>query len=175
MGSPNPPYRETYMSSYGYYLCDGLFASYMEKITHLNTGKIGELIGKAEFIKYGFDVYSTEVDDKGIDFIVCNKKREYFEIQVKTTNKNYMFMRKDVFQPKDNLYLLLIILEENTKPIFNLIPSFEWLKDDKPIFLKDRLYTDKKSKPEYGILINDKYIPQIIEKYSFEKVIGKLF
>jgi glucan phosphoethanolaminetransferase (alkaline phosphatase superfamily) len=28
MGSPNPPYQETDMSSYGYYLCGGLFVVY---------------------------------------------------------------------------------------------------------------------------------------------------
>jgi len=154
----------------------GFLRFYMvNKITHLHTGKIGELIGKAKFIEYGFDVYSTEVDDKGIDFIVCNKRREYFEIQVKTTNKNYMFMKKEVFVPKDNLYLLLVILDNDKLPMFSLIPSLEWTKLDRPNFLKDRLFENLKSKPEYGILINDKYIPLIKEKYSFEKMIGKLF
>lgn len=52
---------------------------------------MGELLGKAKFLEYGFDVYSSEVDNKGIDFIVCNDKRELFEIQVKTTHKKYVF------------------------------------------------------------------------------------
>lgn len=150
------------------------YATNMEKIKHLNTGKIGELIGKAEFIKHGFDVYSSEVDDKGIDFIVCNKKRRYFEIQVKTTHKKYVFMRKDVFKPKENLYLLLIILDEKENPIFNLIPSMDW-NDIQNSFLTDKNYEGKKSKPEYGISPSNKNIPQIAEKYSFDKIVSKLF
>lgn len=146
-----------------------------EKITHLHTGKMGELLGKAKFLEYGFDVYSSEVDNKGIDFIVCNEKKQYFEIQVKATYKKYVFMRKEVFTPKNSLYVLLIILEKNKEPLFNLIPSLDWKKKEIPSFLKDNNYDGKKSKPEYGVYTSDKYIPKIIENYSFDKIIGKLF
>lgn len=145
------------------------------KITHLDTGRIGELLGKAKFIEYGFDVYSSEVDNKGIDFVVFNKNREYFEIQVKTTSKNWVFMKENTFNPKNkNLYLLLVIKDDEFYH-FNLIPSSDWIKEEKSNFLQYKKYENKKSKPEYGIPVNNKHIKQIIEKYSFEKMIGKLF
>ena len=39
-------------------------------LSPLQIGKYSEYLAKMEFILYGFDVYSPELDDKGIDFIV---------------------------------------------------------------------------------------------------------
>ena len=40
-------------------------------------------------------MYSSEVDDHGIDFIVKNKLGDFLEVQVKTICKtNYMFKKK---------------------------------------------------------------------------------
>jgi len=36
------------------------------KLNHLQLGKYAEYLVKMEFTRYGFDVYATEVDDKGI-------------------------------------------------------------------------------------------------------------
>lgn len=33
---------------------------------------------------YGFDVYSAEVDDKGIDFVIRKDHEKYYDIQVKS-------------------------------------------------------------------------------------------
>lgn len=46
-----------------------------------------------EFASYGLDVYTSEVDDHWIDFIVKDKKGIFNEIQVKSLrNKGYTFM-----------------------------------------------------------------------------------
>jgi hypothetical protein len=38
-----------------------------------------------EFAKCGFDVYTFEVYDKGIDFVVCTEKsRRYYNVQVES-------------------------------------------------------------------------------------------
>lgn len=140
---------------------------------HLQLGKIGEFLAKAEFIKHGFDVYSTEVDDKGIDFIVRNKNGEYFEIQSKATNGNYVFMHKEIFTPNKNLYLAYLVFEGEN--IFtSLIPSTEWEREDKDEFLVDRDYENATSKPEYGINYSKKAIEIIKSKYSFSKIIPRM-
>src|SRR3990170_2253645 len=40
------------------------------ELNSLQIGKYAEYFVKMEFTQYGFDVYSSEVDDRGIDFVV---------------------------------------------------------------------------------------------------------
>ena len=53
------------------------------KLNSLQVGKYAEYFAKMEFASYGLEVYTTEVDDRGIDFIVKNKNGRFCEIQVK--------------------------------------------------------------------------------------------
>lgn len=46
-------------------------------------GAYGEYYAKTKFASYGYDVFTSEVDDHGIDFVVKGKKG-YFAIQVKS-------------------------------------------------------------------------------------------
>ena len=141
-------------------------------LNHLQLGKYGEYFAKMEFTKAGFDVYTTEVDDKGIDFVVRKNENEYFDIQVKSIrNSNYVFMKKDVFVPKKNLYLTLILFEENKEPSLLLIPSLDWLNKTR-VYLVDRDYVGMKSHPEWGININKSHIEDIRATYSFDKQIN---
>ena len=62
------------------------------KISHLQLGKIAECYAQAEFLSYGFEIYDTVVDDRGIDFVV-RKNDEFLEVQVKAVrNYNYTFI-----------------------------------------------------------------------------------
>jgi len=137
-------------------------------------GRIGELLMKAEFLKRDFDVYSTEVDNDGIDFVVKNLNKNYFDIQVKATNQKYIFMKKAVFQPRGNLYLAMLILDQKQNNHFLLIPSLDFLNNTRDSFLVDRNYEGKISPPEYGIYSNGKYLKALIDKYSFEKIVTEL-
>jgi hypothetical protein len=80
---------------------------------------------KMEFTKHGFAVYASEVDDKGIDFVVCTEKpRRHYDVQVKSVRGfNYVFFRKEHFDLGDNLYAALVILVEGEQPELYLVPS----------------------------------------------------
>ena len=41
-------------------------------LNHLQVGKYAEYFVKMEFTMYGWQVYSTEVDNRGIDFVGCS-------------------------------------------------------------------------------------------------------
>lgn len=139
------------------------------ELTHLQLGKYGEYFAKMEFTKAGFDVYSAEVDDKGIDFIVRKNETEYFDIQVKSVrNNNYVFMRKEVFLPRKNLFLALILFEDNKEPTLLLIPSLDW-QNKTHSFLTERNYEGKKSKPEWGINITKSNVEEVKTIYDFNK------
>jgi hypothetical protein len=142
------------------------------KLNHLQLGKYAEYFAKMEFTKAGLDVYTSEVDDKGIDFIVRKNQDEYFEIQVKALLKSkYAFVTKETFSPRKNLLLVLVLFE--TEPIMLLIPSLAW-KQKQFSFLADHDYIGKKSKPEYGINISTSSLKQLQEHFSFKKRITYL-
>ncbi len=144
------------------------------KLNKHQLGKYGEYYAKMEFAKYGFDIYSTEVDDKGIDFVIRNEKGDFFEIQVKSIRwKSAVFMKKDVFRPRANLYLALLVFGE-TEISFALIPSLEWRRVNRQVFLVDRNYEGKKSAPEFGINISAQSLVAIKDSYSFSKMLPSL-
>ena len=62
-----------------------------KKLNSLQLGKYAEYYVKMEFTLYGFDVYTAEVDDKGIDFVI-RRNEKYYDLQVKSVRENnYIF------------------------------------------------------------------------------------
>lgn len=44
------------------------------RLSSLQLGRYAEYFVKMEFTLYGFDVYTSEVDDRGIDFVIRGGK-----------------------------------------------------------------------------------------------------
>lgn len=78
----------------------------------------------------GFDIYTTDVDDKGIDFIIRTDNEKHIDVQVKTIRQKtgYVFVSKEKWKNelRENLYLALIILKNNEMPSVYFIPSKVW-------------------------------------------------
>ena len=124
-------------------------------LNHLQVGRYGEYFAKMALVRAGFDVFSPEVDDKGIDLVlrIHGDTPRYHDVQVKTVRRTtYGFMRKDKFRPAPNLLLALVILDEDEEPRMFLIPSSAW-QGAKPPFV-DRDYDGKRSAPEYGLMLS---------------------
>ncbi len=140
------------------------------KLNHLQLGKYAEYLTKMAFTKTALDVYTAEVDDKGIDFVIRKTESEYFDVQVKSVRgPQYVYMTKEKFRPRKNLLLALVIFEsDDQEPSLMLIPSLDWLDKSYP-FLKDYDYEGKKSKPEYGVSITKSNIKEIKTAYEFGK------
>ena len=91
-------------------------------------GTFGEYYAKMTLASYGMSIYTSEVDDHGIDF-VAETKRGFLKFQVKTIRNStgYVFMRKEVFDVSDKtLYLLLIRLTDGEHPEMYVIPAYAW-------------------------------------------------
>lgn len=68
------------------------------QLNHLQLGRYAEYLAKMEFTAYGFDVFTAEVDDKGIDFVVRKSDTKYFDVQVKSCRDlTYIFFPKDQY------------------------------------------------------------------------------
>ncbi|WP_242865248.1 DUF4365 domain-containing protein [Clostridium sp. ATCC 25772] len=141
-------------------------------LNSLQLGRYAEYFAKMEFASYGLEVYTTEVDDHGIDFIVKDKKGRFCEIQVKSkTEKGYVFMQKSKFDISNkNLYLTLLVFQDGKSPDIFLIPSEAWEVPNE-VFV-DRPYDKpgQKSAPEYGINISQRNY-DILEIFKFEESI----
>ncbi|QSO48370.1 DUF4365 domain-containing protein [Alicyclobacillus mengziensis] len=139
-------------------------------LSPLQLGRYAEYFAKMEFASYGLEVYTTEVDDHGVDFIVKDKNGRFCEIQVKfLRSKGNVFTPKSKFDISNkNLYLTLLIFEHGKLPDIFLIPSQAWEVSNE-VFV-DRNYDKpgQTSKPEYGINIcQRKY--EILEIFKFEE------
>ncbi len=137
------------------------------KLNNLQIGRYGEYFAKMEFTAYGFDVYSSEVDDHGVDFIAKNKNGEYLEVQVKAICKtNYMFIKKEKIVLDNKHIVALLRMEDNEEPEMFVFPAIVWKKPN-DVF-KDRSYG------EWGFNYSKKN-RKLIEKYLSEVYLPKLF
>jgi hypothetical protein len=139
----------------------------------MQLGRYAEYYAKMEFASYRFDVYTSEVDDHGIDFVAKNTHGKFYEVQVKairSSSTNYVFMEKEKFDINmDNLLLMLLIFSNEKLPEAYLIHSKEWMSINSLLTEKD--FIGLKSKPEYGLNLSKKNM-EILQKYEAEKIIS---
>jgi hypothetical protein len=120
-------------------------------------GKYFEYFVKMELTMYGLEVYTTEVDDRGVDFIARGRSGRFVEVQVKALrNYGYVFLRKRHFELRPGLYVALGLLFDGSEPEAYLIPSSVWSRPN--AVFKDRNYCEpgQVSEPEWGINISRK-------------------
>lgn len=139
------------------------------ELNHMQLGRYAEYYAKMEFSSYGFDVYTSEVDDHGIDFVTKAKDGSYYEIQVKAVrNLNLVFMSKDKWDiSSDRLFLALLLFIDGSLPELFLIPAKAWQQED--ALLCEKEYTGLKSKPEYSLRLSKKNLP-LLEKYRMGEI-----
>ena len=137
-------------------------------LNHLQIDRFGEYLVKMELTQYGLDLYSSEVDDREIDFIVRLTESKYLDIQVKTVRVlNYIFFRKRVFHPRENLYAAIVILRESQPPALFLIPSMAWMKPDSLLISRD--YEEEEIDPEWGIDLSQNNM-ELLERFQFQNM-----
>jgi len=121
-----------------------------------------------ELTMFGFQVYGTEVDDRGVDFVAQFKDGPFLKIQVKSVLKSkYVYMEKSKFSLHEHRLLAFGLLVEGFPPNLFLIPSLEW--QTPTTLLCSRDYGEGlKSPPEWGVNISKKNMG-LLEPYSFER------
>ena len=143
-----------------------------QRLNKQQVGAFAEYFVKMELTMFGFQVYGTEVDDRGIDFVARYEQGPFIEIQVKSLRSHgYVFLQKKKFPLKRNLYLALALLDDSEPPKLYLIPSLAWEKQD--TLLVGRDYKGLKSKPEWGINVSERNMV-LLESYRFERVVSPI-
>lgn len=124
------------------------------RLNNLQKGMYGEYFAKMEFAMFGFLVFSSEVDDRGIDFVARRPDGTHFDIQVKTiTGTNYAFIKESKFDK--NLVVCLVVLNEGIPPEAYLFFHDDWNEPTNKELLKRKKF-DNAAEPEYGIYLAQK-------------------
>lgn len=145
-----------------------------EELTKQKLGAFCEYYAKMALTSYGMSIYSSEVDDHGIDFVAEGKKG-FLKFQVKSARKatSYIFMREKYFKiADDSLYLILLMLADGEHPDMYIIPTSAW-RDSKGTAFVHHIYKDLKSDEEYGINLSQKNMP-FLQPYKLENMIDSL-
>lgn len=140
------------------------------RLNKQQVGAYAKLCVKTELTMYGFRVYETEVDDRGIDFVARYDRGPFLEIQVRSLRQyGYVFLEKSKFALKEHRYVAFsLLLPEGQPPQLYLIPAAAWRKPD-GVFV-DREYVGLKSKPEYGLNVSRKNMPALAQYALAETV-----
>ena len=112
-----------------------------------------------EFASYGFEVYTSEVDDHGVDFIAkLPGENRFYEIQVKSLREyGYIFMTKSKMpELSDERLVCFLHFVDGKLPDVFIIPSSAWKTPN--AVLVDRKYDKpgQKSEPEWGVNVSKK-------------------
>ncbi len=116
-------------------------------LSHLQLGQYAEYYAKMEFASYGFEVYTSEVDDHGVDFVVKNKAGEFFEVQVKSVrNRNYTYILESKIALDNSHLVCFLLFVDDHLPYCFLFPATVWIQP------KGTLFTIRNyKKREFGI------------------------
>lgn len=140
------------------------------KLNHLQLGQYGEYYAKMEFTSYRYEVYTSEIDDHGVDFVAKAPDTDvFYEIQVKSMCRgSYIFISKDKTKMDDRHLVCFLHFEDNEMPAVYIIPITAWKNPN--AVLVDRNYDKpgQKSKPEWGINYSKKN-KHLLEQYRIEK------
>jgi hypothetical protein len=139
-----------------------------DQLNKQQVGAYAEYFVKMELTMFGFQVYSTEVDDRGIDFVARHGSGPFIEAQVKALRgPGYVFMKKSYFKPSETLHLALVMLKQGEAPDLYLIPSSRWVDAD-GVFVSRDYGEGLKSAPEWGLNLSRRNM-WALEKFRFEQ------
>ena len=137
------------------------------QLSGMQLGRYAEYYAKMEFTSYGYDVYTSEVDDHGVDF-VTKYDSKFYEVQVKSVRQDgYLYIPKEKVIVSDNFLICYMRFTDDNLPDVFVFPATVW-NSPNALFV-DRPYdkSGQKSKPEYGISYNKKNAP-LLEKNRAE-------
>jgi len=141
-------------------------------LNRLQKGTYGEYFAKMEFAMYGFEVYTAEVDDRGIDFVVRRARGDFLEVQVKTvTGTNLAYVNADKFKASAEYLVALVRLSDGEAPKLFVFRGTDW--DGSNDLLVFNSYEDKKSAPAYEVHLA-KSRDELLERYAFDAVVAQL-
>ncbi len=139
-------------------------------LSRLQRGNFAETFAKISFMMEQYEVFSTDVDEKGVDFVAKSLDGKYYEVQVKSViDRNYTFVVEDKFF--EELLICLILFEDNTFPKIYLFKKKDWNDENYSLLRLNKF--DNATQKEYGFHLSKKY-DAILEQFKFSEYFNEL-
>jgi hypothetical protein len=140
-------------------------------------GKYAEHLAKMEFILLGCDVFTSEVDDHGIDLVIRTRGGQHYDVQVKSFRSKsgstpYVYLQKSIFPILPNRLLALIQFTDGEAPALFLIQAEVNGKHNDVFDSYD--YEGKQSDPEWGLRLSQKKLDLLNQQCHFHLVARQL-
>ena len=127
--------------------------------------KYAQHFTKLELIKVRLDVFQNESRREGVDFIVKTKSGNYHELYLQPINleteRSVKITKTVLGEPKDNLWVALVLFMKDIEPVLYLIPSTQLAKPDDYIFIDNDQGERFKHMSNWEIKVFTKAIPEL--------------
>ena len=143
----------------------------------MQIGRYAEYYAKMEFTSYGWEVYTSEVDDHGVDFVAKSPESNHFyEVQVKAARKpQKIFIGKDKMPEEtlDSRIVCFLWFADGKMPDFYIIPGTAWRHPNAAIAEYKYDKPGLKCNPEWSLNVSEKN-RVLFEPYRSETILEHL-
>jgi len=128
-------------------------------------------------MKARLEVFQNESANKSVEFIVKRSTGKYHELYLQTLNlekdRSVNILKQEIGEPKDTLWVALVLFMKEMEPVLYLIPSKTLAKPDDYIFIDNEQGDRFKHLSNWEIKVFTKAIPQL-SKYAFANMIKEI-
>ena len=132
---------------------------------------------KLELMKARLEVFQNESANKGVEFIVKTSTGKFHELFLQTLNlekdRSVKILKQEIGEPKDALWVALVMFMKEMEPVLYLIPSKVLAKPDNYIFIENEQSDRFKHLSNWEIKVFTNAIPQL-SKYAFANLIKEI-
>jgi hypothetical protein len=142
-------------------------------LNRLQLGNYAEYLIKMEFVLCGADVFTSEVDDRGIDLVMRTPAGNHYDIQVKSAYRaraGYVYL----YRTHPCLFLALVRFVDSQPPEQYLVPSCLPDGSPNPMFRECYYTEDGKREFERGLALNKANLAALAKDYKFRDVVVRL-
>lgn len=123
------------------------------------------------FTLEGFEVYTTEYDDRGVDFVIRNSDGRFFSVQVKATGKSANpFILGDKFEASSDFLLCAVRLVEGNPPEIYLVRGTDWNEEQECLHFNP---SGGNAGAYYELRFSKKY-SESLKRYNFQNYVEQL-
>ncbi len=139
--------------------------------------KYAQHFTKLELLRAKLDVFQNESGSEGVDFIVKTKSGNYHELYLQPINleteRSVKISKEVLGEPKDNLWVALVLFMKDIEPVLYLIPSTQLAKPDNYIFIDNDQGERFKQFSNWEIKVFVNAIPEL-SKFALDNMLPLL-
>jgi hypothetical protein len=139
--------------------------------------KYAQHFTKLELLRASLEVSKSESGREGVDFIIKTKSGNYHELYLQPINleteRSVKISKEVLGEPKDNLWVALVLFMKDIEPVLYLIPSTQLAKPDNYIFIDNDQGERFKQLSNWEIKVFVKAIPEL-SKFALSNMLPLL-